>query len=85
MTELKLPPDTARHKGCVKWFDKAKRFGFIMPDQADLNDGRDVFLHLTQLTKSGLEDVIAGEWVEFALETFRGKQQATNITRIQKE
>jgi len=41
---------TTEVDGTVKWFDTAKGFGFIAPD----GGGRDVFVHVRALERSGL-------------------------------
>ena len=43
----------------VKWFDKAKGFGFANV----FADGRDVFLHVEVLRRSGMADLATGEAV----------------------
>lgn len=43
----------------VKWFDKAKGFGFANI----FGDNRDVFLHIEVLRRSGMADLVTGEAV----------------------
>ena len=43
----------------VKWFDKGKGFGFANA----FGDGRDVFVHIEVLRRSGLADLATGEAV----------------------
>ena len=50
---------TTRITGHVKWFDPGKGYGFIVPDDAILTDGRDVLLHVTSLRDKGYDT--AGE------------------------
>jgi CspA family cold shock protein len=42
--------------GAIKWFDVAKGFGFIVPD----NDMQDVLLHVTCLRRDGYQTVLEG-------------------------
>ena len=51
--------ETVRISGHVKWFDPGKGYGFIVPDDPSLTDGRDVLLHITSLRDQGLD--FAGE------------------------
>lgn len=46
--------------GRVKWFDPGKGYGFIVPDDPNLTDGRDVLLHVTSLREAGHETVGEG-------------------------
>lgn len=43
--------------GAIKWFDVAKGYGFILPDQAGLGD---VLLHVTCLRKDGYQTALEG-------------------------
>lgn len=43
--EAAKPPDPRKNNGVVKWFDLEKNFGFIVPDEAGIED---VFFHLTE-------------------------------------
>ena len=52
----------------VKWFDKAKGFGFANV----FGDGRDVFVHIEVLRRSGLADLATGEAV--GLRVMEGKR-----------
>jgi cold shock CspA family protein len=42
--------------GVIKWFDVAKGFGFIVPD----NGMEDVLLHVTCLRRDGYQTVLEG-------------------------
>ena len=54
--------------GTVKWFNDAKGFGFITMD-----DGRDVFVHHTQIQGDGFKTLKEDEKVTFDLyETDKG-------------
>jgi CspA family cold shock protein len=48
--------ETIELSGRVKWFDLAKGFGFIVPD----NGMPDVLLHITRLKQDGFESVVEG-------------------------
>lgn len=50
---------TVRVTGRVKWFDVAKGYGFIVPDDPGLTDQKDVLLHITSLRDCGRDS--AGE------------------------
>ncbi len=55
-------------KGKVKWFDKKKGYGFIEGE-----DGRDYFVHFSDVEKDGFRALEEGEEVEFEpQETDRG-------------
>lgn len=53
-----------RVTGRVKWFDPGKGYGFIVPDDPTLTDGRDVLLHVTSLRDKGHEGAGEGAQVE---------------------
>ena len=63
--------------GTVKFFNHSRGFGFIAPDDG----GKDVFVHVTALERSGLPAIDEGDKVSFELEDDRrGRgQQATNL------
>lgn len=63
--------------GTVKWFNTAKGFGFIQPDDG----GADVFVHVSAVEQAGLRGLNEGDIVEFDLEQDRrsGKLAAGNL------
>ncbi|QGX97197.1 cold-shock protein [Roseovarius faecimaris] len=62
--------------GTVKWFNTTKGFGFIAPDTG----GKDVFLHISALEKSGMTTLNDDQKVTFDVESGRdGRESATNI------
>lgn len=64
--------------GTVKWFNTAKGYGFIAPDDG----GKDVFVHISQVEQSGLTGLADDEKVEFELIEGRdGRQMAGSITK----
>ena len=64
--------------GKIKWFNSAKGFGFITPDE----EGKDVFLHISALKTANLKEVMDGDVVEYQLQEFRDRQVATDIKVI---
>jgi cold shock protein len=63
--------------GTVKWFNEMKGYGFIQPDQG----GKDVFVHISAVERSGMKGLPEGMKVTYDLEADRksGKDSATNL------
>ena len=58
-----VPPQD-RRQGKVKFFDKERGFGFISPDLG----GRDVFVHVSSVQRSGIPHLEEGMELSFAIE-----------------
>jgi len=65
-------------RGPVKWFDPRKGYGFIVGP-----DGRDVFVHFTQIVGEGFRTLKDGEEVEYDLIEGDKGYHAKNVTRLQ--
>jgi CspA family cold shock protein len=62
--------------GKVKWFNNAKGFGFIQPDEG----GNDVFVHITALHTSNVETLNENDSVSYDLVDGKdGRSAAENI------
>lgn len=62
--------------GTVKWFNSTKGFGFIAPETG----GKDVFVHISAVERSGLTGLADNQKVTYDLESGRdGRENATNI------
>ena len=62
--------------GTVKWFNPAKRFGFIEPDDGT----KDVFVHISAVEKAGMGTLREGQRLEYELVTGeQGKTSAENL------
>ncbi len=64
--------------GIVKFFNIERGFGFITPDE----DGRDVFVHISTLEKSGLNHLDEGDKVSFSVEREQNGKEAASDLRI---
>ena len=64
--------------GTVKWFNDAKGFGFITPDEG----GEDVFAHFSAISTSGFRSLKEGQKVQFDIVQGPNGKQASNITPI---
>ena len=53
-------PDIVLIAGTVKWFDPGKGYGFIVPDEPDLTELKDVLLHVSSLRDGGHEAAAEG-------------------------
>lgn len=62
--------------GTVKWFDPAKGYGFIQPEDGS----KDVFVHVSAVESAGMGSLAEGQRVSYDVTTERGKQAATNLT-----
>jgi cold shock protein len=65
------------NKGTVKWFNSQKGFGFIAPEDG----GKDVFVHISAVERSGLNSLNDGQKVSFDIVADRrtGKSAAENL------
>jgi cold shock protein len=63
--------------GTVKWFDAAKGYGFIQPDDGS----KDVFVHISAVERAGLGNLQEGQKLNFALE--RGQQGKTSAVNLE--
>ncbi|MBI0433562.1 cold-shock protein [Roseomonas sp. KE0001] len=62
--------------GTVKWFNATKGFGFIQPDDGS----KDVFLHISDVQRSGLREPREGDKLEYDLQKGQqGKVSAGNL------
>ncbi|MDB5369672.1 MAG: cold-shock protein [Roseomonas sp.] len=65
--------------GTVKWFNSTKGFGFIQPEDGS----KDVFVHISDVQRAGLQGLNEGERVEFELQRGKeGKVSASNLRRL---
>jgi CspA family cold shock protein len=61
--------------GKVKWFNPAKGYGFITPDDG----GKDVFVHISAVEKSGMASLRENQALSYEIQTNKGKASAANL------
>ncbi len=62
--------------GTVKWFNQAKGYGFIQPEDGS----RDAFVHISAVERAGLSTLNEGQKVSYELVPGRnGKMSAENL------
>ena len=65
-------------QGTVKWFNDAKGFGFITPDDG----GKDLFAHFSEIKANGFRSLQEGQKVEFTVKQGPKGPQASEIRAI---
>ncbi len=66
-------------QGTVKWFNATKGFGFIQPEEG----GKDVFVHISAVERSGLSGLADNQKVTYELATGRdGRESAENLALV---
>ncbi|NQV21380.1 MAG: cold-shock protein [Rhodospirillales bacterium] len=65
--------------GTVKWFNPAKGFGFIEPEDGS----SDAFVHISAVERAGLSTLNEGQKVSYELQAGQnGKSSAENLSVI---
>jgi len=65
-------------RGKVKWFNDAKGYGFITPDDGS----KDVFVHHTAIQAQGFRTLQEGEAVEFEITQGQKGPAAANVRKV---
>jgi CspA family cold shock protein len=83
-----MPPTAATHTnevaamarvtGTVKWFNDAKGYGFITPE----NGEKDCFVHHTAIQADGFRSLAEGERVEFEIVQGQKGPAAEKVTKL---
>ena len=68
----------ARTLGTVKWFNDAKGFGFITPENWD----KDCFVHHTAIKAEGFRSLSEGDRVEFDIVQGAKGPAAENVVKV---
>jgi len=66
-----------RVTGTVKWFSRAKGYGFIQRE-----GGEDVFVHFSAIQGGGFRNLEEGDQVEFTIESSPKGPQAADVVRF---
>ena len=67
--------------GRVKWFNNAKGFGFIVPEEG----GEDIFAHYSTILMEGYRSLKAGQEVTFEVQQGPKGLHAENIGIVEEE
>jgi len=66
--------------GTVKFFNSAKGFGFIEPEDGS----KDAFVHISAVENAGLSSLTEGQKVSYELQTGQnGKSSAENLSIVE--
>jgi cold shock protein len=64
--------------GTVKWFDNAKGYGFIQPDDG----GKDLFVHHSAIAGTGFKSLDEGAKVTFEAQQGKKGMEATSVSVV---
>jgi cold shock protein len=76
--DRRVPGPSMTLEGAVKWFEPEKGYGFISPD----GGGKDVFIHITALRRSGVTALDPGQRVRVEVVDGKKGQEAERVTLI---
>ena len=76
--DRRMPRPSTTLEGAVKWFEAEKGYGFISPD----GGGKDVFIHITALRRSGVNTLGPGQRVRVDVVDGKKGLEADRITLI---
>jgi cold shock protein len=76
--DRRTPRPSSTIEGAVKWFEPDKGYGFIAPD----GGGKDVFIHITALRRSGVTGLDPGQRVRAEVVDGKKGQEAERIALI---
>ncbi len=66
--------------GTVKWFNAAKGYGFIEPEDGS----KDAFVHISAVERAGLSSLTEGQKVSYELQPGQnGKSSAENLSIVE--
>lgn len=65
--------------GKVKWFNNAKGYGFVRPDEG----GEDLFVHYSYIQMDGFKSLKAGQPVEYEVQQAPKGYHAVNLTPLE--
>ena len=66
--------------GTVKWFNAAKGYGFIEPEDGS----KDAFVHISAVERAGLSTLNEGQKVSFEIQVGQnGKSSAENLSIVE--
>ena len=69
-------PPGPETQGTVKWYNSAKGFGFVAPDDG----GKDVFVHASALRRAGLVELAEGQKVNLQIVQGQKGPEAASIS-----
>ena len=64
--------------GTVKWFNDAKGYGFIAPEDGS----KDVFVHFSNIAGDGFKSLSEGSKVEFEVREGAKGPEALNVVQV---
>ena len=64
--------------GTVKWFNDAKGYGFIQPEDG----GKDLFVHFSQISGNGFKTLAEGAKVEYEAREGQKGPEAANVVPV---
>ncbi|MES9856759.1 MAG: cold-shock protein [Sedimenticola sp.] len=64
--------------GTVKWFNNAKGYGFVTPEQGET----DIFIHFSAIVMDGYKTLKEGQRVQFELEEGPKGLHAANLQEV---
>lgn len=65
--------------GKVKWFNNAKGYGFVRPDEG----GEDLFVHYSYIQMDGFKSLKAGQPVSYEVQQAPKGYHAVNLSPLQ--